>query len=108
VIGRFLKRTPAIDARGAADLIAARQALVLDVRHPSEWRSGHIREAVHIPLTHLSSRLHQLPQGTPVVTVCRSGHRSAVAARMLARAGYDVRNLNGGMNAWLRAGLPVQ
>jgi rhodanese-related sulfurtransferase len=108
VIGRLLRRTPGIDARDVADLLAAREAVVLDVRHPAEWRSGHIREAMHIPLTQLATRLHQLPRGTTIVTVCRSGHRSALAARTLERAGHDVRNLRGGMNAWVRAGLPVK
>ena len=42
-----------------------------------------------------------------MVTVCRSGHRSALAARMLAREGREVINLSGGMRAWARGGLPV-
>ncbi|HEX2822958.1 MAG TPA: rhodanese-like domain-containing protein [Streptosporangiaceae bacterium] len=42
-----------------------------------------------------------------VVTVCRSGHRSALAAKMLARGDREVVNLSGGMHAWARAGLPV-
>ena len=42
-----------------------------------------------------------------MVTVCRSGGRSARAAAILARDGHDVSNLAGGMRAWARAGLPV-
>ena len=42
-----------------------------------------------------------------MVTVCRSGARSARAAAMLARDGREVSNLAGGMRAWARAGLPV-
>ena len=42
-----------------------------------------------------------------MVTVCRSGARSARAATMLARQGREVSNLAGGMRAWARAGLPV-
>jgi rhodanese-related sulfurtransferase len=48
-----------------------------------------------------------LPHDTAIVTVCRSGHRSALAARTLSRAGHDVLNLKGGLNAWSRAGLPL-
>jgi len=104
---RLFTRTRAIDADGAAYLLTSGSVVVVDVRQPAEWKTGHIRGALHIPLAQLSSRLHQLPQGKTIVTVCRSGHRSAVAARTLTRAGRDVLNLRGGMNAWNRAGLPL-
>jgi len=42
-----------------------------------------------------------------IVTVCRSGHRSGLAARGLRHAGYRVENLDGGMKAWAHAGLPL-
>ena len=100
-------RTRTIDAGSAADLLAARSVVVVDVRQHAEWKTGHIRDAIHIPLGQLSSRQHQLPRGKSIITVCRSGHRSALAARTLTRAGHDVRNLRGGMNAWARAGLPL-
>ena len=100
-------RTPRIDAAGAAELIAARSAVVVDVRQNAEWKSGHIQGAVHIPLAQLSSRMSKLPAGKTIVTVCASGHRSAAAARTLTRAGHDVLNLHGGMSAWTRAGLPL-
>jgi len=80
---------------------------VVDVRQHAEWKTGHIHGAIHIPLAQLSSRLRQLPNGKPIVTVCRSGHRSAIAARTLTRAGHDVLNPRDGMNAWVRAGLPL-
>jgi Rhodanese-related sulfurtransferase len=104
---RLFTRTRPIDAGSAADLLAARSVVVVDVRQHAEWKTGHIQGAIHIPLTQLSSRLHQLPSGKTIVTVCRSGHRSALAARTLTRAGHDVLNLRGGMNAWARAGLPL-
>jgi rhodanese-related sulfurtransferase len=51
--------------------------------------------------------MKDLPPRRTVITVCRSGHRSARAAALLAREGHEVVNLSGGMNAWARAGLPV-
>jgi rhodanese-related sulfurtransferase len=105
-MGLFARTRP-IDAAGTADLLAARSAFVVDVREHAEWKTGHIQGAVHIPLSQLSNRLTQLPSGKTIVTVCRSGHRSALAARTLTRAGHDVLNLRGGMNAWVRAGLPL-
>ena len=94
----------AVSRRGSP--IAA--SLVIDVRQPAEWRRGHIRGSVNLPLTQLASRLHQLPTGKTIVTVCASGHRSAVAARTLQSAGYPSENLKGGIRAWTRAGLPLQ
>jgi rhodanese-related sulfurtransferase len=104
---RLFSRTPSIDAESAADLLAKRTVVVVDVRQPAEWKGGHIRGAVQIPLTQLSSRVHELPRDKTIVTVCRSGHRSALAARTLTRRGHDVLNLRGGMIAWIKAGLPL-
>jgi rhodanese-related sulfurtransferase len=104
---RLFTQTRTIDAGSAADLLAARSVVVVDVGQHAEWETGHIQGAIHIPLTQLSSRLHQLPRDKTIVTVCRSGHRSALAARTLTRAGHDVFNLRGGVNAWARAGLPL-
>jgi rhodanese-related sulfurtransferase len=104
---RPFSRTATIDARTAADRIATGSVIVVDVRQQAEWKTGHIEGALHIPLTQLSNRQHQLPSDKTIVTVCRSGHRSALAARTLTRAGHDVLNLRGGMNAWARAGLPL-
>jgi rhodanese-related sulfurtransferase len=83
------------------------EATPLDVRQEIEWKHGHIRSALHIPLAHVSHRAHELPSDTTIVTVCRSGHRSALAARTLRRAGYQVANLRGGMRAWAQAGRPL-
>jgi rhodanese-related sulfurtransferase len=49
----------------------------------------------------------ELPTQRPVIAVCRSGHRSARAARFLAGHGLGAANLKGGMSAWAAAGLPV-
>ena len=104
---RLFRRVPSIDVAAAAELIRTKHALVVDVRQPAEWGRGHIKDASHVPLAQLSSRLEQLPRDRTIITVCQSGHRSARAARTLTRAGHDARNLRGGMNAWQRAALPT-
>jgi rhodanese-related sulfurtransferase len=55
-------------------------AVLLDVREDTEWRAGHAPGARHIPLSRLPARIKDLPPRRPVVTVCRSGARSARAA----------------------------
>jgi rhodanese-related sulfurtransferase len=80
---------------------------LLDVREGDEWKAGHIDGAQHIPLGELGDRLGELPTGTTIVAVCRSGSRSAAAVRGLRQAGYTAENLDGGVTAWSREGLPL-
>ena len=92
---------------GGARRAVDRGALLLDVREDDEWSEGHAPGAVHLPMGQLAGRLGEVPMGLTVVCVCRVGGRSMAVASELAGAGYDVRNLDGGMLAWERAGLPV-
>jgi rhodanese-related sulfurtransferase len=106
----FLRHLFPQRAKASADQARQLQrqgAILLDVREDSEWRAGHAPGARHIPLSRLPARMKDLPPSRTVITVCRSGHRSARAAALLAREGREVVNLSGGMNAWARAGLPV-
>lgn len=80
---------------------------VVDVRYPNEWEAGHIDGAVHIPGDYIFDRASELDMTRPVVTVCRSGDRSAEAAKDLASEGFDVQNLEGGIEAWVAGGLPI-
>lgn len=88
----------------ARDLHASGSVMLLDVREDNEWDAGHAPGAQHTPLGQLDP--HAL-MGSDVVVVCRSGNRSGKAAVVLAEAGINVRNLNGGMQAWAKDGLPV-
>lgn len=83
---------------------------IIDVREPDEYTSssGHIENAVLIPLGQLPMRMDSIDRTRPIVTVCRSGGRSAQAFVLLKRAGFDrVANLTGGMIHWHEYGLPV-
>lgn len=81
-------------------LSAAGAPLILDVREPGEYAGGHIPGSRLIPLGTLSTRLAEIPKGQEIVTVCRSGARSGMAAKLLLEAGYPVKNMAGGMMAW--------
>lgn len=102
----FTKPYGKVSAQQAAALVDD-GALLLDVRESHEWQAGHAPKARHIPLAQLSRRADELPANKPIVTVCRSGNRSARAAAILVGTGRDASNLVGGMHAWARAGLPV-
>ena len=75
--------------------------LVLDVRTPNEWKSGHIESARHVPLSTFGKQLPDLPNDRTVAVICGSGYRSSVASSMLKARGYkDVENVAGGMSAF--------
>jgi len=89
----------------------ANDVLVLDVRDEEEYRGalGHIRDAKLIPLGELTQRLTELDSKKPIVTVCRSGARSARAVVILQDAGHkDVANLAGGMLRWRAQGFHIE
>lgn len=72
-------------------------AIILDVRTSSEYEEGHVKGSKNIPLSEIRSKMEMIKKwNKPVITVCRSGSRSAVAKSALASAGIEV--YNGG--AW--------
>ncbi len=86
---------PPADARAAV----AAGATLLDVRTPGEYAAGHLPGAINIPIDQLPVRLGDLVAAAPIVVYCRSGRRSAAAARILAGDGRAVVDL-GAMSNW--------
>lgn len=82
--------------------------LLVDVRTPEEFSSGHIHGAVNIPLDSLANRLDEIPTDQPVVVYCRSGNRSAQAVQILKQAGYTQIYDMGGLIDWTAQGFPVE
>ncbi|MDO2934406.1 rhodanese-like domain-containing protein [Paeniglutamicibacter sulfureus] len=80
---------------------------ILDVREDFEVAEGMIPGAIHISMGELGNRLEEIDRLRPVIVVCRSGNRSTRVADALTGAGFTADNMDGGMNAWQRAGLPV-
>ena len=81
--------------------------LVVDVREPAEFDSGHIAGARLAPLGTVESDLADVKKDQEIVLVCRSGRRSAKAYEALAARGYtNLLNLEGGMLAWEKLGYP--
>ena len=82
----------------------------LDVRTPGEFESEHIRGAYNVPLDTLGKHAAELSSSLsdPVMLVCQSGQRARQADATLRRAGMaNLHVLEGGVNAWLAAGLPT-
>lgn len=94
----------------AVRLINRDDAIVIDVRDDNEYQSGHIINAIHIPLPLLDNRITQLSDAkdNPLLVYCRTGNRSAQAASQLMKLGFSkVHKLSGGISAWQSANLPV-
>ncbi len=90
------------------ELKAGRKQTVLDVRTEKEWTGGHIDGAIHVHGGTLEDHYARIPRDLPVTVVCGSGYRATIAASFLQREGFtDVRNVIGGMSAWVNSHLPV-
>ena len=87
---------------------ASADHVLVDVRTPEEFASGHISGAVNIPLDTISTRLSEIPQDRDVVLYCRSGNRSNQAWNLLNGEGYSRIYDLGGVIAWQAAGLPLE
>jgi rhodanese-related sulfurtransferase len=87
-----------------------RSTAVIDVRSADEFAAGHLRDAKNMPLADLAKRIGELDKNKvkTVILVCQSGARAGKAARQLKSAGFeDIYTLEGGVNAWSAAGLPL-
>jgi rhodanese-related sulfurtransferase len=108
---------PTLQRRGAklsqlqaTQLINQGKSLILDVRSAEEFAAGHLQNAKHIALPELRTRLKEIEKSkiSTVITVCEHGTRSASAASLLTKAGFEkVFILDGGVSAWKSQGLPT-
>jgi len=77
--------------------LAKKGAVIIDVRSNEEFKSGHIKGAINVPVEQIKTRINDVKKmNKPVITCCRSGMRSGMAASVLLSAGIEV--YNGG--AW--------
>lgn len=80
----------------------------VDVRTVEEFAAGHAVGTQNLPVETISENLASLDKSKPVYLICRTGRRSANAAKILAEAGFtDVYDVKGGTVAWTEAGLPM-
>lgn len=87
------------------------ELMLIDVRSPAEYQSGHIKNAINLEINAVTieSELDRLPRDTPILVYCKSGARSLRAAKMLSNAGFkNVMTLEGGITSWTKAGLPIE
>ena len=73
---------------------------ILDVREVDEFRAGHIEGALNAPLSTLENGYEQLDSSKRYYVICQGGMRSERACQFLETKGFDVVNVEGGMNQW--------
>jgi rhodanese-related sulfurtransferase len=90
------------------EMMSRDDVAVIDVRESPEYNAGHVPDARLIPVASVFARRDELPRDKDVVFVCAVGQRSALACEMAAAAGLTrLFNLEGGTEAWIKAGYPV-
>jgi rhodanese-related sulfurtransferase len=99
---------PTIDVKQAFAR-SKRGAKLVDVRSSAEFKSGHPKGALSLPPGVIKKDETGLGRDDDILVICLSGHRSPRQARKLAEMGYTkVSNVQGGLHAWKKAGLPVK
>jgi rhodanese-related sulfurtransferase len=106
-VGAFTEAAHEVSPQRAADLLASGEAEVIDVREPYEREAGYIEGTRHVPLEHIASQAQSVDRERAVVFHCRLGARSGMVTQAFRAAGYDAYNMEGGIQAWAEAGLPL-
>ena len=97
-----------IDVHEAKQMIDAGGVQVIDSREPHEHAEGHVPGSLNIPHMATLPRAKDLAKDKPILFICKSGARSAVAAEFAAALGLtELFNVEGGHDAWAKAGLPM-
>jgi rhodanese-related sulfurtransferase len=99
-----------IDVTEAKEMLG-NGAQIIDVRELHEYTAGHVPGATLIPVNTVFNRREELPKEGKLIFVCAVGQRSALACEMAAAAGFPpeaLYNLEGGTDAWVKAGEPVE
>lgn len=86
----------------------AENPCILDVREPDEYAEGRVPGARLVPMASVRAALPDLPTDQPIYVICAVGGRSAYAAAFLVQQGFDAKNVEGGTQAWIASGYPVQ
>lgn len=99
-----------VSAAEATQLINRRNAVVIDLRPAEDFAKGHLPSARHLEFAELQAKAGQFVKNksNPVLLVCQTGQQSHKALRLVKDAGFaEVHVLDGGVNAWQQAGMPV-
>ena len=105
----FLQRgARQIGVHDAVKLANDKQGLFLDIRSAEHFKAGNIPQSRNVPAADILNKLNSLPKDKPIIVVCERGRSSTGVVQSLKSKGYDeVYSLQGGLAAWLEAGMPL-
>ncbi|PAX52190.1 rhodanese-like domain-containing protein [Brunnivagina elsteri] len=113
-IDHFLNSLPSnyytiANTEGLKSILKNDNAVLIDVRQPSEYTSGHIPNAINIPLQTLIADIDKIPQDSPVVLYCTTGYRTAMGVMSLQMLGRtNVRGFPPSIQGWKAAGEALE
>lgn len=97
-----------LDVHEAKQMIDDNDVQVIDSREPHEHAEGHVPGSIQIQHMATMAQADKIARDKPVLFICKSGQRSAVAAEFAAALGItDIYNVDGGHDAWRAAGYPL-
>ncbi|GGY84026.1 rhodanese-like domain-containing protein [Cellvibrio zantedeschiae] len=90
-------------------LVNSDKAVILDIRPSAEFKAGHLVDAINIPYERINSDLATLEKykSKTIIIVDKMGQYAGVAGRQLAKEGFEVRRLSGGISEWQNQNLPL-
>lgn len=98
-----------ISVEEAKQKLESSNVQVIDVRTPGEFAGGHVPGAINIPHMSVVSRKGEIEDEKELVFICQVGQRSALACEFAASLGFDdLYNVEGGTEAWVKAGYGVE
>jgi rhodanese-related sulfurtransferase len=110
-VAKLFSRTREVGVAEAIQLINRKDAAIIDVREPGEFKAGHIPNARNIPAGLIKERTKELGKfkNKPLLLVCQTGNRSSQVCGSLQKDGIgEPVALSGGMAAWQQAGMPIE
>jgi rhodanese-related sulfurtransferase len=98
-----------ITVQEAKEKVDGNDVQIIDVRTPGEYSGGHVPGSINIPHMSIIARKAELAADKELVFICQLGQRSALACEFAAAAGFkELYNVEGGTDAWIKAGYGVE
>lgn len=104
-----IKNGVPISTHELTKLLNSEQAIVLDIRATAEFKAGHLVDAINIPHEKINTDVATLEKykTKTIIIIDKMGQHSGHIGRLLAKQGYDVRRLSGGISEWQGQNLPL-